>query len=65
MNQFLTANDSVSLAFNGWYEHPAYLERPASITMPSSNQNAVDIDTHYSVLNDIVENEVGTDALMT
>ena len=64
MNQFATANDSVSLAFNGWYEHPAYLERPASITMASSNQNAVDTDSHYNVLNDIVENEVGTDALI-
>ena len=63
MNQFATANDSVSLAFNGWYEHPAYLERPASITMASSNQNAVDTDSHYSVLNDVVDNLAGTNVL--
>ncbi len=63
MNQFETANDSVSLAFNGWYEHPAYLERPALIAMASSNQNAVDTDSHYNVLNDIVENKAGSDVL--
>ena len=63
INQFGIANDSVSLAFNGWYEHPAYLERPASITMASSSQNAIDTDSHYSVLNDIVENLAGTNVL--
>lgn len=59
MNQFLTANDSVSLAFNGWYEHPAYLTPPVKVALIGSNQNTIDTDTHYNTLNDIVESNTG------
>ncbi len=58
-NQFSSANDSVSLAFNGWYEHPAYLTPPVKIALIGSNQNTIGTDTHYNTLNGIVENLVG------
>ena len=58
-NQFSSANDSVSLAFNGWYEHPAYLTPPVKVALIGSNQNTIGTDTHYNTLNDIVESNTG------
>tara|TARA_R100001443_G_scaffold26941_2_gene40269 strand:+ start:2615 stop:5434 length:2820 start_codon:yes stop_codon:yes gene_type:complete len=58
-------NNTKGLAFNGWHEHPVSLIPPtqsiANITS-GGTEHTVATDTHYSVLNDIVEDGNGNDA---
>ena len=61
-NQF---NNTKGLSFNGWHEHPTSLISPtkniANITS-GGTEHTVATDTHYSVLNGIVEDGNGNDA---